>query len=252
MDPRVNIIDKRLEKIKKIIAISGGKGGIGKSTVAVALALTLSKKGYKVGLLDLDLWGTSAHVVMGIGDIYPEEEKGIVPPDVNGVKFMSVVYYTSDRPLPLRKAAFDQAAIELLAVTQWGTLDYLIIDMPPGMADATLDVIRVIKKISFCIVAVPSKVVLETVNKTVKMLKESGAPIIGAIENMAGKESSVREQMKKFDIPFLGKISFDAKLEEAVGNAPELLKTDFVKSISKIIESMDEVGLKRRKIQNAY
>ena len=248
MDPRVNIIDKRLEKVKKVIAISGGKGGIGKSTVAAILALVLSESGYKVGLLDLDLWGSSAHVIMGVGDVYPEEEKGIIPPDIHGVKFMSVVYYTSDRPLPLRKAGFNQAVIELLAVTQWGALDFLIIDMPPGMADATLDVIRVIKKISFCIIAVSSKVVLETVNKTVKMLKESGTPIIGAIENMTGKRSLVKEQARKLNMPFLGEISFDAKCEEAVGDTAELLKTDLAKSISEIIESTDGFRLKRKKI----
>ena len=246
MDPRVNIIDKRLEKVKKVIAISGGKGGIGKSTVAAALALILSEGGYKVGLLDLDLWGPSAHVIIGTGDVYPEEKKGIIPLDIHGVKFMSVVYYTSDRPLPLRKSGFNQAVIELLAVTLWGSLDFLIIDMPPGMADATLDVIRVIKKISFCIIAVPSKVVLETVNKTIKMLKEAGTPVVGVIENMGGKRFLVREQVKKFNIPFLGEIGFDPKLEEAVGDAAELLRTDFAKSISKIAESTDEFGLKRK------
>ena len=246
MDPRVNIIDKRLEKVKKVIAISGGKGGIGKSTVAATLALILSEAGYKVGLLDLDLWGPSAHVIMGTGDVYPEEEKGIIPLDIHGVKFMSVVYYTSDRPLPLRKSGFNQAVIELLAVTLWGSLDFLIIDMPPGMADATLDVIRVIKKISFCIIAVPSKVVLETVNKTIKMLKESGALVIGVIENMGGKSFSVRERVKKFNIPFLGEIGFDPKLEEAVGDAAKLLRTDFAKSISKIVENTDEFRLKTK------
>ena len=239
---------KRLEKVKKVIAVSGGKGGIGKSTVAAALALVLSKEGYKVGLLDLDFWGPSAHVIMGTGDSYPEEEKGIIPPDINGVKFMSVVYYTSDRPLPLRKSDFDQAAIELLAVTQWGALDYLIIDMPPGMSDVTLDVIRVIKKISFCIIAVPSKVVLETVNKTVKLLKESGSSIIGVIENMADRGSSVGEQIKGLDIPFRGKIYFDTKLEEATGNMPKFLETDFVRSLNKIIEGIDDLSIEERKI----
>jgi len=246
MDPRVNVIDKRLEKVKKVIAISGGKGGIGKSTVAATLALILSEGGYKVGLLDLDLWGPSAHVIMGTGDVYPEEEKGVIPPDIHGVKFMSVVYYTSDRPLPLRKFGFNQAVIELLAVTLWGSLDFLIIDMPPGMADATLDVIRMIRKIIFCIIAVPSKVVLETVNKTIKMLKESGTPVIGVIENMGGKSFSVRERVKKFNIPFLGEIGFDPKLEEAVGDAAKLLRTDFAKSISKIVENTDEFRLKTK------
>jgi len=245
MDPRVNIIDKRLEKIKKIIAVSGGKGGIGKSTVAATSALILSKAGYKTGLLDLDFWGPSAHVILGAGDVYPEEEKGIIPPDIHGIKFMSVVYYAGDRPLPLRKAGFTQAAIEILAVTQWGPLDFLIIDMPPGMADATLDVIRMIKKVTFCVIAIPSKVVLETVNKTLKMLKELGTPVIGIIENMSVEKFSVKEKVKTFDMPFLGEIEFDPKLEETIGDAAGLLKTDFAKSMSKIIENTDAFRSKR-------
>ena len=169
MDPRINIIDKRLAKIEKIIAVSGGKGGIGKSTVAATLALTLSESGHKIGLLDLDFWGPSAHVILGAEEAYPKEERGIVPPKIYGIEFMSIIYYTLDKTLALRRAGFADAVIELLAVTQWGSLDYLIIDMPPGIGDATLDVIRLMKKVSFCVITTQSKVVLETVKRTLKM-----------------------------------------------------------------------------------
>ena len=235
MDPRIDIVDKRMEGVEKVVAVSGGKGGIGKSTLAVTLAFLLSKKGRKVGLLDLDLWGPCAHVIMGAGDVQPEEEKGVVPPEVSGVKFMSVVYYTADRPLPLRKPDFSQAVLELLAVTQWGELDILIIDMPPGMSDAALDVVRAIKKINFCVVAAPSRVVMETVDRTVKLLKEADVPVIGAVENMGRGRPLVKDQMKKLGVPYWGEIGFDPELEDSLGDAEDLLKTDFAKSLEEII-----------------
>jgi len=92
MDPRLEIIDKRLENIKRLVAVSGGKGGTGKSLFASTLALTLSELGYKVGLLDLDFCGPSTHIILGIRGIYPEEEKGIIPPEIYGVKFLSIIY----------------------------------------------------------------------------------------------------------------------------------------------------------------
>jgi len=234
MDPRINVIDRRLAGIKKIIAVSGGKGGVGKSTIAVTLALALSEAGYKVGLLDLDFWGPCAHILLGAEGVYPQEEKGIVPPKVCGIKFMSIIYYTADKTLALRRAGYADAVIELLAVTQWGPLDYLIIDMPPGIGDAALDVIRSIKKISFCLIVSPSRVVLETVKKTLKMLQELRIPVIGVIENMKTGRSSVKEEMERFNIPFLGEIDLDPGLEDAVGSAKRLLETDFAKSINKI------------------
>ncbi len=142
MDPRLNIIDKRLDGIKKLIAVSGGKGGIGKSLTASVLALTLSRLGYEVGLLDLDLSAPSTHVILGIEGLYPEEEKGIVPSEVHHVKFMSIVYFTGDNPAPLRGIDISNAMLELLVVTRWGALDFLIVDMPPGVGDAMMDVIR--------------------------------------------------------------------------------------------------------------
>ena len=88
MDPRLEVIDKRLENVKTLVPVSGVKGGIGKSLVASTLALTLSELGYRVGLMDLDFSGPSTHIILGISGVYPEEERGIVPPDVHGIKFL--------------------------------------------------------------------------------------------------------------------------------------------------------------------
>ena len=196
MDPRLEIIDKRLKNIKRLIVVSGGKGGIGKSLIASTLTLTLSRSGYKVGLLDLDFCGPSAHVILGIKGIYPKEEKGIIPPEIYGIRFLSIIYYAGDNPSPLRGVDISNAIIELLAITQWGSLDFLIIDMPPGISDATLDVIRLMKRAEFLIVTTQSKVALETVKKVLKILKELRFPIIGVIENMRVSKASCKKTNK--------------------------------------------------------
>jgi len=246
LDPRLEIIDKRLENIKTLVPVSGGKGGIGKSLTASTLALTLSELGYKVGLLDLDFSGPSTHIILGIGGVYPKEEKGIIPPEVYGIKFLSIIYYAGDNPAPLRGIDVSNAMIELLAITQWGSLDFLIIDMPPGIGDTTLDTIRLMKRARFLIVTTPSKVVLQTVKKALAILKELVVPIIGVVENMKTTRSSlVREQITPFNVPFLGEINFDKYLEDSLGDASKLLKTGFAQDVKKIVLATPEFRLKK-------
>ncbi len=246
MDPRINIIDKRLAGVKRIIAVSGGKGGIGKSLTAAVLALTLSGLGRRVGLLDLDLSAPSTHVILGIEGLYPEEEKGLVPPEVHGIEFMSIVYFTGDNPTPLRGIDISNAMLELLAVTKWGSLDFLIVDTPPGIGDATMDVIRWLKRAEFLVMTTSSKVTLETVKKVIKLLTELNVPIIGVIENMKmGDSRVVKEELKGVHI--LGEIGFDNKIEDSIGDVNRLLKTDFAVKIKEIALniSLDEKALLR-------
>jgi len=236
MDPRLSIIDTRLAGIKRLIAVTGGKGGIGKSLISSVLALTLSRLGYRVGLLDLDLSAPSMHVILGIEGVYPKEEKGIVPPEVQGIAFMSIVYFTGDEPTPLRGTDISNALLELLAITQWGSLDFLIVDMPPGIGDVSMDVIRWLKKAEFLVVTTGSKVALETVKKVIKLLKELNRPIIGVIENMKLKDSSVvNEALKEFDVPLLGAIGFDMNLEESIGDVNRLLESEVAARIKEIV-----------------
>jgi ATP-binding protein involved in chromosome partitioning len=241
MDPRLSVIDTRLAGIKRLIAVSGGKGGIGKSLISSVLALTLSRLGYTVGLLDLDLSAPSTHVILGIEGVYPKEEKGIVPPEVHGIAFMSIVYFTGDEPTPLRGTDISNALLELLAITQWGSLDFLIVDMPPGIGDASMDVIRWLRKAEFLVVTTGSKVALETVKKVLKMLKELNMPIIGVIENMKLRDSSVvNEALKKFEVPLLGAIAFDMNLEDSIGDVNQLLESDAAARIKDIV--MENLG----------
>ena len=233
MDPRLKIIDKRLAGIKRIIAVSGGKGGIGKSLTASVLALTLSRLGHRVGLLDLDLSAPSLHVILGIEGLYPKEEKGIIPPEAHGVEFMSIVYFTGDKPSPLRGIDISNAMLELLAVTRWSSLDFLVVDTPPGIGDATMDVIRWMKRAEFLVMTTSSKVALETVKKVIKMLTELNVPIIGVIENMKMEDSEVVKEALK-EVPILGEIDFDDKIEDLIGDVNKLLESDFAASIKEI------------------
>jgi len=235
-DPRISIIDERLKGISNIVAVSSGKGGVGKSLIASTLALTLARKGCKVGLFDLDFTSPSTHVILGVENIRPKEEKGIVPPQVHGLKYMSIVYYSGDYVSPLRGADVSNALIELLAITRWNTLDYLIIDMPPGISDATLDIIRLVKRIKFLIVTTPSQLAFETVRKLISLLTELKIPVIGVIENMKMKDSIfIQQQVESKGITFCGEIPFDTKLEESIGNVNKLLQTLFARKLEEIV-----------------
>ena len=239
-DPRIGIIEERLKGVNKIIAVSSGKGGVGKSLIASTLALTLARRDYKVGLFDLDFTSPSTHVILGVEGLQPKEEKGIIPPQVHGLRYMSIVYYSGEYASPLRGADVSNALIELLAITRWNNLDFLIIDLPPGISDATLDVIRLVKKIEFLIVTTPSRLAFETVRKLINLLSELGIPIIGVIENMKMKESLfIQQQIEGRDIRFWGEIRFDTELEEAIGNVNKLLATQLGKKLGEIAKNLE-------------
>lgn len=207
--------------------------------VAAALAIRLKEKGLRVGLLDLDFTSPSSHVILGIEGLYPEEEYGIIPPLAHGLRYMSITYYSQDEPAPLRGADTSNAIIELLAVTLWGNLDYLIVDMPPGIGDATLDMIRLIERIRFLIVSTPSKVAYETVRKQIKLLHELDISTIGVVENMVMKPTTyVSERAGEDNTAYLGAINYDPMLEDALGCVELLKKTEFYGSIVDLTEKV--------------
>ncbi|MEO0292757.1 MAG: P-loop NTPase [candidate division WOR-3 bacterium] len=236
MDPRFNIIDERLKEVKRIIGITGGKGGVGKSSVASLMALLFKDLGKEVGLLDLDFSSPALHIILGFEDVFPKEEKGIIPPIVKGIKFMSIVYFVGDNPLPLRGEDFSNVLIELMAITRWEKLDYLFIDMPPGIGDLMLDVIRVIKNIEFVMVGNQSKLSFETLRKVLLVCEKLSKKVIGLIENINLPKVSYEEnKLNLLKIPFLGRINFDKEYEECFGDPEKLLSTNFAKDLRKII-----------------
>jgi ATP-binding protein involved in chromosome partitioning len=235
MDPRTTVINKRLSRIGRIIAVSSGKGGVGKSLVATTLALALARRGCKVGLFDLDFTSPSTHLIMGVKDVQPKEEKGIVPPVVKGLAYMSLVYYSGDQATPLRGADVSNALIELLSVTQWGELDFLVIDMPPGTGDAVLDLLRLVRNIEFLIVTTPSLLAFETVKKQVRLLQDLKIPIIGVVENMKmNRAKTIEQKTEKLGVKFLAGIPYDPKVEEAIGDETKLRDTALAQKIKEI------------------
>jgi ATP-binding protein involved in chromosome partitioning len=238
MDPRTTVINERLKRIGRIIAVSSGKGGVGKSLVATTLALALSRRGCKVGLFDLDFTSPSTHLIMGVKDAQPKEDKGIVPPVVKGLAYMSLVYFSGDHATPLRGADVSNALIELLSVTKWGELDYLVIDMPPGISDAVLDLVRLVKRIEFLIVTTPSLLAFETVKKQVRLLQDLKVPVIGVVENMKmNKAKNIEQATEKLGAKFLTEIPYDPKVEEAIGDVAKLLDTTLAQRIAELAAS---------------
>lgn len=244
LDPRISIINERLSKTKRIIAVSSGKGGVGKSMVATTLALSLAGDDYKVGLFDLDFTGPSTHIIMGVPkSVQPKEEKGLVPPTINGLAFMSLVYFVGDNPAPLRGTDVSNALIELLAVTQWGALDYLIIDMPPGIGDAVLDLVRLVKQIEFLIVTTPSLLAFEVIKKQVALLCELNLPIVGVVENMKmDKTQVIQKETGRLCLKYLGAVAFDQRIESSIGNPAKLLSTTLGHSMKEIKKALVDKG----------
>lgn len=238
VDPRTSVINERLSGINRIIAVSSGKGGVGKSMVATTLALTLAHNGCKVGLFDLDFTSPSTHLILGAKNTQPKEEKGLIPPKVHGLEYMSLVYFVGDNPAPLRGADTSNALIELLTITQWGQLDFLVIDMPPGIGDAVLDLVRLIKRIEFLIITTPSLLAFETVKKQVALLCELKMPIIGILENMKmDKTEAIAVETKKMNLKYLGAILHDPQVEDSIGNEAKLLTTAIGKKLQQITKT---------------
>ena len=207
--------------------------------VATALALTLSKQGYKVGLFDLDFTGPSTHIILGASaDVQPKEDKGLVPPTFEGLEYMSLVYFVGDNPAPLRGADVSNALIELLSVTQWGMLDFLVIDMPPGIGDAVLDLVRLVGRIEFLIVTTPSLLAFEVVKKQVMLLCELKMPIIGVVENMKMDNSrAVEVASEKLGLKYIGAVPYDPAVETSIGHPKKLLQTSLGQTIPKLFKA---------------
>lgn len=232
LDPRLAAVDARLEGVDRIVAVTGGKGGIGKSFVASALALASANAGRATGLLDLDLTSPSDHVILGFETGFPSEAWGIDPSDHHGVRCMSIAHFARDEPVPLRGQDVTNAILELLAITRWGALDLLVIDMPPGIGDAALDAMRLLKRAEYVVVAGASRVVLESVRRTVRLLGEVGVPVLGIVENLGeGASDAVARLAAEQGLPVLGVVPRDETLEGALGDPVRLGATPAVRAV---------------------
>jgi ATP-binding protein involved in chromosome partitioning len=226
IDPRLDIIRHRLSPVKRILAVSSVKGGVGKSVCAALCALALKEQGFRTGLLDLDFQGASAHLLLGAEPRFPEEAAGIKPlPVRGGLQLMSFALFSRERPVPLRGEEVSQAMLELLAITIWGPLDFLLCDLPPGIGEELLDLLRYLDRVEFLIVATPSRLALTVVERLLVLLSGLGAPLAGVVENMAGRASgegfpvpaetdgSVKRLAHRYGGRFLGSLPFEPRLD---------------------------------------
>jgi len=176
-----------LPQVKNIIAVASGKGGVGKSTTAVNMALALAAEGARVGLLDADIYGPSQPMMMGI-DGRPESEDGqtMEPLENHGVQVMSIGFLVNqDEAMIWRGPMATQALEQLLRQTNWKDLDYLIVDMPPGTGDIQLTLSQRVPMTGAVIVTTPQDIALLDARKGIKMFEKVGVPILGVVENMA-------------------------------------------------------------------
>jgi ATP-binding protein involved in chromosome partitioning len=244
IDPRVSVIDRRLDAAGRIIAFAGGKGGVGKSVCAAVSALLLARSGKKVGLFDADFTGASAHLFLGTELHFPEEERGVVPVDAGfGLRFMSAAAYTGERGFSLRGRELTDVFLELFAITRWDDLDYLVLDMPPGLGDEVLDVIRYVKRLETVLVTTPSLVSARVVSRLAGLLKEARVPVRGLIENMvregSASGSAYAKALEEMGTNIIASVPFAGDLESALGRPEALVGTRFAEALRPAVAALD-------------
>ncbi len=219
-----------IKQVKNIVAVASGKGGVGKSTVTVNLAIALSKTGAKVGILDADLHGPDIPIMLGINERPVGSQGMLLPLERYGIKAMSTGTLAGEGvPIVWRGPLVNKAIKEFLGRVKWGELDYLLVDLPPGTGDAPLTLAKSIPLNGVVIVTTPQKVALSDVRRSIGLFTSSKIPILGIVENMSylripgGSENETMEVFgsgggekiaKAFKVPLLGKIPLDPAIRQ--------------------------------------
>jgi ATP-binding protein involved in chromosome partitioning len=211
--------------IRNAVAIASGKGGVGKSTVAVNVAVALAKTGARIGLLDADVYGPNVPTMMGLDRLPPSTTDKLVPAEAYGVKVMSIGFLVKpDQPLIWRGPMLHSAIRQFLSDVEWGELDYLIVDLPPGTGDAALSLTQSLPLSGGVIVTLPQQVSLEDARRGMEMFRQLNVPILGVVENMSYLELPDGTRMdifgtgggerlaKEGGVPFIGTIPIDARV----------------------------------------
>lgn len=257
-----NAITRSLGKIKNKILVMSGKGGVGKSTVSVNLALALANRGYKVGLMDVDIHGPDVVRMLNLkGGLEPPEKEGeLIPPlEYNdNLKVVSLEYMLRDRDEAIiwRGPLKIQAIRQFVADMDWGELDYLVIDAPPGTGDEPLSVAQTVEGVKAVVVTTPQKVALADVRKSINFCKTMNMEIIGVVENMSGfvcpncketvdifKTGGGEQVAREFELPFLGRVPMDPKVVVAGDDgAPYLSSNDdspAIKAFAEVVTAVE-------------
>lgn len=219
-----------LPGVKNIIAVASGKGGVGKSTVAANLAVSLSKAGYSVGLLDTDIYGPSVPTMFGVTE-RPNitTDKKLVPVYKHGVHLVSMGFLVdTDQAMIWRGPMVTSAVKQFMQEVRWGDLDYLVLDLPPGTGDIQLTIVQTVPLTGAVIVSTPQRVALDDARKGVAMFSKVDVPVLGIVENMAyftppdmpekkyyifGKRGA-RKLAQKLEVPFLGEVALQENIRD--------------------------------------
>ncbi|MBI3597387.1 MAG: Mrp/NBP35 family ATP-binding protein, partial [Nitrospirae bacterium] len=219
------------------IAISSGKGGVGKSTVSATLAVALAETGARVGLMDADVYGPNIPMMMGTGKPPSQSGNKLLPAESHGVKIMSMGYLVpEDQPIVWRGPMIHGAIQQFLRDVEWGELDYLLIDLPPGTGDAQLSISQLVPLTGAVIVTTPQNVALHDSKKGLGMFQKVNVPVLGIIENMSYfvcphcherteifSHGGGKLAAEKLGVPFLGEIPIDTEIRVGGDNGLPLL-----------------------------
>jgi ATP-binding protein involved in chromosome partitioning len=241
MEGRAISMDELIPDVKNIIAVASGKGGVGKTTIAVNLALALARSGAKTGLLDADVYGPSVPLMLGAEEAPQVLDNKIQPPTVEGIKVISMgFFYEQSQQAGIYRGPIVSGIVkQFLTDVQWGSLDYLIIDLPPGTGDAPLTMAQTIPVTGIIIVTTPQDVAMNVAVKALGMFSKLNVPIVGVIENMSYfqcphcserinifGEGGGRKISEKFDIPFLGEIPLFPQIMEGSDKGKPVIISD--------------------------
>jgi ATP-binding protein involved in chromosome partitioning len=213
--------------IRNAIAVASGKGGVGKSTVAVNVAVVLAQSGARVGLLDADIYGPNIPTMMGVEGLPAAGENKLIPAEAYGVKMMSIGFLVrADQPLIWRGPMLHSAIRQFLTDVEWGELDYLVIDLPPGTGDAALSLTQSMPLSGGIIVTLPQQVSIEDARRGLEMFRQLNVPVFGVVENMSYLELPDGTRMDVFGsgggerlaresgVPFIGAIPMDPAVRQ--------------------------------------
>ena len=252
----------KLPDVKYYIAIASGKGGVGKSTIATNLSLAISKKREKVGLMDADIWGPSAPLMMGISEKpRATADDKIVPIEKFGLKVMSIGFLVNEEDAVIWRGPMVHGAIkQFIEDVEWSGTDYLVIDLPPGTGDAQLSLAQTAPISGGVIVTTPQDVALVDVRRGILMFNKLNIPILGVVENMSyldvpdvdGKidifgRGGGRRMAERFEVPFLGEIPIDPRIRIGGDNGTPIVESDpqsaagkaFFEIADRILESIE-------------
>lgn len=202
--------------VRNAIAVASGKGGVGKSTISVNLAVALAQTGARVGLLDADIYGPNIPTMMGVHDLPNTKDNKLIPAEAYCVKLMSMGFLVKPgQPLIWRGPMLNSAIRQFLSDVDWGELDYLIIDLPPGTGDASLSLAQALPLSGVVIVTLPQTVSLEDASRGLEMFRTLEVPVLGVVENMRGEffgSGGGEDLARSAKVPFLGAVPMEASV----------------------------------------